>query len=73
MKLTPNIAAKGRIIRGAGGVLCLAAALALVFLVPPSGWRRLLVFALVLGGIFGIFQSGAGWCAVRAAGFKTRY
>jgi hypothetical protein len=73
MRFTPNINSRGRAIRAAVGVLCLVAALVLVFAVPPSWWRRGAVVLLALGGIFGIFQAGTSWCAVRAAGFKTRF
>lgn len=71
MRLTPNITSRGRIIRAVFGVLCIVAALILVFAFPPSGWRRVAVVLLAAGGILGIFQARAGWCVVRACGIKT--
>jgi succinate-acetate transporter protein len=73
MQLTPNITARGRALRAVLGILCLAAALVLVFTVPATGWRWGAVVLLTLGGIFGIFQAAVRWCAVRAAGIKTRF
>jgi hypothetical protein len=73
MQLTPNITSRGRAIRAALGILSIAAALVLVFTVAPYGWRRWLVVLLALGGIFGIFEAGAAWCAFRACGIKTRF
>ncbi len=73
MALTCNIEAKGRLIRGLAGLVLIAVALALVFLLPPTGWRRFFVVILALGAIFCIFQAAAGWCAVRAMGIKTRF
>lgn len=73
MNLTPNITSRGRAIRAVLGIVSIAAALVLVFTVPPTGWRRAVVVLLTLGGIFGIFQAGAGWCALRACGVKTRF
>jgi len=28
---------------------------------------------MVIGGAFAIFEAKAGWCVVRALGFRTRY
>ncbi len=53
--------------------LCIAAALLLVFFVPATGWRRLLVLILTLGAIFTLFEALRGWCAFRALGIKTPF
>ena len=34
-------------------------------------WKAALVLS-ILGGAFTIFEARAGWCVVRAMGFKTR-
>jgi succinate-acetate transporter protein len=73
MRLTPNITTRGRIIRAAFGILCIVGALVLVFAFPPSGWRRVAVVLLAVGGILGIFQARAAWCVVRASGLKTPF
>jgi hypothetical protein len=73
MDMTCNIDSKGRLIRGSIGLVFIAAALALVFILPATGWRRLLVLILALGGIFSLFEALRGWCAFRALGMKTRF
>ena len=35
-------------------------------------WPFYAGLALVIVGLFGIFEGLAGWCVVRAMGFKTR-
>jgi len=73
MDMTCNINARGRLIRGALGLVLMGAALLLVFLLPATGWRRLLVLILTFGAIFTLFEALRGWCAVRALGIKTRF
>ena len=75
MPLTCNINAKGKAIRLAGGTFLLidGLVLAVTFAWPTGGWipwtsASLLAFV----GAFMIFEARAGWCAVRAMGFKTR-
>lgn len=72
MVMTCNIDSRGRLVRALVGLVLIGAALILVFALPPAGWRRALVVALTLGGIFCLFEARAGWCAVRAMGMKTR-
>mgnify|MGYP001173251010 FL=1 len=74
MALTCNIGAAGKaarlrvgIMAVAGGVL-LAPLVAVGFL-PSVGW--LAVAGSVAGGSFSIWEARAGWCVVRAMGFKT--
>lgn len=51
----------------------LGTALALVFLIPPTGLRRLIVVILTFGGVFTIFEALKSWCALRAMGIKTSF
>ena len=39
-------------------------------LLPSIGWWA--VAASIAGGTFSIWEARAGWCVVRAMGFKTR-
>jgi len=70
-----NIDARGKAARMAGGLATLAGAaglaalLALDILTVPFGWYA--VAAAVAGGAFAIYEARAGWCVVRAMGFKT--
>ncbi|HEV8540871.1 MAG TPA: YgaP-like transmembrane domain [Verrucomicrobiae bacterium] len=64
---TPNIDARGRIIRGLMALMLFAvAAYGFTF----SGWLGLIFVAL---GVFASFEALRGWCAMRACGVKTRY
>jgi MFS-type transporter involved in bile tolerance (Atg22 family) len=74
MPLTSNIDAKGKRVRLIHGIIALLAGLLLVLLwaVPTGGtWAWLIALALVAAGGFSIFEARAGWCAVRALGFRT--
>lgn len=73
MPVTCNIDARGRLLRAMIGLVLLVIALALVFMFPPSGWRRVVVVILTVGGVFCLFEARAGWCAVRAMGIRTRF
>ena len=78
MKLACNIDSKGKAVRLRMGLigLALAAVVAvvsgLVVRSPVSwaGWAMAGVLTLVGG--FSIFEARAGWCALRALGFRTR-
>ena len=75
MPLQCNIDAKGKTIRLIYGVASCIAGLLLIFFWanPGGGWFAWTVtLLLVLGGAFMIFESRAGWCVIRAMGFKTR-
>jgi hypothetical protein len=69
-----NIDERGRAVRRRGGIICLALgvlALAAALLGAPR-WPSLGVGGfLALTGLFQLFESRKGWCAVRAMGFKT--
>lgn len=70
-----NIDARGKAARMAGGLATLAGAAGLAALLVldvvavPFGWYA--VAAAVAGGAFAIYEARAGWCVVRAMGFKT--
>jgi hypothetical protein len=82
MKLACNIDAKGKAVRLRMGLIQLA--LAAVVAVATglavrspvgsaigwSGWAISGILTLV--GAFSIFEARAGWCALRALGFRTR-
>jgi hypothetical protein len=74
MALVCNINARGKRRRFIIGILLLLAAI----LVGIWGWREgseifgIFSGVLALGGGFSVFEAAAGWCAVRAMGFKTR-
>jgi len=75
MALACNIDAKGKAVRLRFGLgLLVLGAAATLFWAIPSGaalaWT--LSLALLGGGAFSVFEARAGWCAVRALGFKTR-
>ncbi|MGB0767833.1 MAG: hypothetical protein ACPGYV_08990 [Phycisphaeraceae bacterium] len=72
-----NIDAKGKALRLIYGLLMLVGAGVLAALllmkVFVAGWLWAVVGGLALMGGFGVFEARAGWCAVRAMGFKTPY
>ncbi len=67
-----NIDSRGKSVRLLAGIVTvLIGILALVFLdFEPVG--AIVGFSCFAGGGFMIFEGWAGWCAVRALGFKTR-
>jgi Flp pilus assembly protein TadB len=63
---SPNISKTGRRVRGGIAVLLfLGAGFAFAFCI----WLGL---ALLLSGVFVLFEALRGWCALRACGIKTR-
>jgi hypothetical protein len=76
MGLNCNNDARGRAIRLISGIAKLTAGVILLILWawPAGGWIGWVVSAaLILIGGFMIFEGRAGWCVVRAMGFKTRF
>jgi len=74
MPLQCNIDARGKRLRFInGGVLTLVGILLTLFwAIPAGGWVAWVVSLVVLlSGAFVLFEARAGWCAVRAMGFKT--
>jgi hypothetical protein len=74
MSMTCNIDAKGKLVRLIYGLVFVIAGIVLLFAwaLPSGGVLAWIVtIALIAGGAFAIFEARAGWCAVRAMGFKT--
>jgi Protein of unknown function (DUF2892) len=65
---SPNIGNQGRLIRGLLALLLLVGA-GFGF-VGGSPWLGLVLLA---AGVFALFESLRGWCALRACGIKTKY
>ncbi len=63
--MKPNIGPGGRLLRAGLGLVCLIGA---AFLFTESRW---LGVALLLAGLFCLFEALRGWCALRACGMKT--
>ncbi len=75
MPLTCNIDARGKRVRLLAGIGFMVAGvvLALVWAMRSEsalGW--IVAGAMFVVGGFSIFEARAGWCAVRAMGFRTR-
>ena len=70
-----NIGAKGKAARLKMGILGVVFATVLAILVIAGVLSSNLwwypVAAITFGGAFSIFEARAGWCVVRAMGFKT--
>ena len=64
--LVPNLERTGRIVRGIGAVILLAAGGIAVFHVWWAG------AGLMACGAFVLFEALRGWCLMRACGIKTR-
>ena len=79
MALECNIDSKGRAMRLVAGILAILGAAIAYFILTldiipvPKSIGTLGVLAMVFGGAFAIFEAKAGWCVVRALGFRTRY
>lgn len=73
MGLACNLDRKGRVVRGVAGGLLIASSLVLCIAVLTEASTGLRLLGLIPGllGLFAIFESVNGWCAVRALGFKT--
>lgn len=74
MPLTCNIDARGKFLRLVYGVILILVAIVLtiVWAIPTgSAWAWVVAIACLLGGAFAVFEARAGWCIVRAMGFKT--
>jgi len=76
MGLACNIDSVGKAYRFRMGLLLMAvaAAVALAWALPfasRTGW--ILAGMVALGGGISLFEARAGWCVVRALGFRTRH
>ena len=74
MALRCNIDSRGRVARLIYGLILLVIGVVLVlrWALPAGSALAWLVSLLVLvGGAFAVFEARAGWCVIRAMGFKT--
>jgi uncharacterized membrane protein HdeD (DUF308 family) len=74
MPLQCNIDARGKRLRLINGIVTLIIGVVLIFAwAIPRGtalsWT--IAIACLIGGAFMIFEARAGWCAIRAMGFRT--
>ncbi len=71
-----NIDAKGKSVRLISGIIVTLLAVILLALrgvgVVTGTWPWIVGGLLLAMGAFQIFEARAGWCVVRAMGFKTR-
>ena len=71
-----NIDAHGRVVRLVWGIVTLLAGLTVCGLMAMGGltsdWWWVVAGVLAAFGVLGIYEARAGWCVVRAMGFKTR-
>ena len=70
-----NIGAKGKAVRLKLGIMGIIGGivLAISFLVMGINWGILWLIpaGVIFGGAFSLFESWAGWCVIRAMGFRT--
>ena len=75
MAIECNIDSKGRVVRFITGIFAILAGLVLAILVSQGILTsETYVFAIIgsiLGGTFAMWEARAGWCVVRAIGFRT--
>ena len=74
MPLTCNINARGKLVRLIWGLFLLVlGVVSLIAWAVPTGSAGAWVVtaACLLLGAFALFEARAGWCVVRAMGFKT--
>lgn len=69
-----NIDARGKRLRLINGIVLLVVGFVLLFawaLPGATAWPWVVTSVVFLSAAFMIFEARAGWCAVRAMGFKT--
>jgi hypothetical protein len=74
MPLQCNIDSKGKALRLTYGlILIVLGVLSAIFWAYPNGglFPWIISAAIFAGGAFAIFEARAGWCAIRAMGFRT--
>jgi hypothetical protein len=74
MPITCNIDSRGKLARLIYGIVLLLAGLLLAWLWAAgsgSTFRWIVACLCVTGGAIAVFEARAGWCIVRAMGFKT--
>ena len=74
-KMQCNIDARGKAARLKAGILALIGSLILTGLIVGGVFEGtiwwLMAGGSAFGGAFAIFEARAGWCVIRAMGFKT--
>ena len=74
MGLSCNIDRRGRLARLIYGIIVALLGVVLVVLWArdsESVVRWAVSVAVILAGLFAVFEAGAGWCVMRAMGFRT--
>jgi membrane protein YdbS with pleckstrin-like domain len=74
MALQCNIDSRGRAARLVYGVVLVVAGAVMALTWArhnDSPWPWVATAAVIAAGAFAVFEARAGWCAVRAMGFKT--
>ena len=69
-----NIDARGKRVRLVSGLTTVVVSLGLLILTAAAvlpWWGYLVGGIALIGGAFQVYEARAGWCAVRAMGFKT--
>lgn len=69
-----NIDARGKRVRVISGFVMVATGLVLLgaWAIPSDDWVAWTVtLVVILSGAFMLFEARAGWCAIRAMGFRT--
>ena len=70
-----NIGAKGKAVRLKLGILGILGgiAVAITFFLIQLNWgvAWIIPAGIIFGGAFSVFEGWAGWCVIRAMGFKT--
>lgn len=67
-----NIDARGKAVRLAFGLVFTLTGILLLVLGGGAAWSLIAGISTIAGGAFMIFEGAAGWCAVRALGFRTK-
>ena len=76
MPLTCNIDARGKFVRLIYGIILLVIGLILLFawaLGSGSTLAWIVTVVCLLSAALAIFEARAGWCVVRAMGFRTKF
>ena len=75
MAMECNIDSRGRVVRFITGIFAILAGFILAILVSQgiltSESYIFVIIGSILGGAFAMWEARAGWCVVRAMGFKT--
>ena len=66
-----NIDRRGRVARLCSGILVVVVGVLLMIFWAREGWKWAVSGVVVAGGLFQIYEAWAGWCVMRAMGFKT--